>query len=247
MAKTVYRLTAARRRALRKAQLVSARKRKGKGKGKSSSRKISRRGVLAATGVGAAVVTGAAVYGRHKLSGSTIRGPFGSTATPISFMNKPLGRGTGLSLTPTSNSSAVITGQIRFRGKDKVLFMYNHKKIKKAHFTSDNIMSALFGKKTIDGVVAKNLSNQVKQLRPEPPELDQYEFNRQSAKAYDSSTKAVRKAFSNSYLGGRKNRISEKEVIRRVQGYAATLASKGIIINQDHKLLVTDLFRKQGI
>lgn len=71
-----YRLTASRQRALRKAQLVSARKRKGKG--------LSRNQVIAATGVTAAVIAGGAAYGRHKLSGSVLMlGSGGRTPTPM--------------------------------------------------------------------------------------------------------------------------------------------------------------------
>lgn len=70
-----YRLTASRQRALRKAQLVSARKRKGKG--------LSRNQVIAATGVTAAVIAGGAAYGRHKLSGSVLMINNPRTPTPM--------------------------------------------------------------------------------------------------------------------------------------------------------------------
>lgn len=247
MAKTRYRLTAARRRALRKAQLVSARKRKGKGKGTKQSNGI-RRGVLGATGViGVAAVTG--VYARHKLSGSKLSGPFGSTPTPKSILGTNIGKGTSLTYAPLGRDSAIVSGQIRARGRDKVMFLYEHKKITKAHFTKDNVMKSLFGKKVIKEVVAPpgKLSSKIKALQPDPVEINQDIFRGQNRKAYSSITRSQRKAAGNSVLANiaGSRRINRVEVRRRVQGYVNAMAGRGIIVNQDHILKVTRLFEEQ--
>lgn len=72
----VYRLTPARKRALHKAQLASARKR-------SRNKKIVK-GVLASAGVaGVLALTGRTVYKRHKLGRAKLQGPPVTTTSPV--------------------------------------------------------------------------------------------------------------------------------------------------------------------
>lgn len=78
--KRSYQLTAARKRALHRAQLISARKRKGRGKRVSRNTKIAAASVA---GVSAAVLLGSAAYGRHKVSGSSMYGASPEGVTPM--------------------------------------------------------------------------------------------------------------------------------------------------------------------
>lgn len=234
-----YRLTPARMRALKKAQLVSARKRKGKGK---------RNAIIGATGVSLAVLAGGAAYGRHKLSGSSLT-MHDSPRTHTPMINiagvavpgtraglrvSNYGRREGFSATYTSRNS---------KG-DKLLFGYRH-----IPLTKEALKSA-FGRKIAKGVV--NKTPWLKDNRPDPD----YRPSGFDQKLFDdisnggSMTKEnrarVRVGQRTSYGGGlvRSRTIPEIEVIARTGKYKASMKSAGIDIDWAHESYIASRFRE---
>lgn len=125
-----YRFTASRKRALHKAQLISARKRKGRGQKKKMSRgaKIATVGVLSA---GAVSLTGGAAYARHKASGSMlyVGGRTESIPNVIAGVNLGFVGKTGFNLSkyePTEGFA--LTYRSRNKKGDK-LISYRHKPV----------------------------------------------------------------------------------------------------------------------
>jgi hypothetical protein len=264
-----YRLTTARRKALRKAQLVSARKRKGRG----ISRKTQARIGIAGT----AALIGVAAYGRHKLSGSSLHGPYGPTSVP---MTRAL-RGDKIVSVPATSAGLrvsnydmrngfAMTLKARAFGKESLLFGYRHKPL-----TAEGIKN-IVGRKLRGGTPADVTKwNPVSARKKSPTRIDMGIIEGfRSGRAFTPEERARRKvarrgssgmvpysadrlrqfprpssAGYSSNIGGtlaRSRRINTMEAILRGREYERIMAARGININAAHRTIMGRILLREN-
>lgn len=240
-----YRLTTARRKALRKAQLISARKRKGKGLSRKTQQRI---GI-----VSAAALVGGAAYARHKLSGSSIHGPIGGiTSTP---MIKTL-RGEKVASVPGTRAGLRVANYNRRDGfsmtltaragkREALLGGYRHKPL-----TMEGL-KAVIGNKLRGGTPANVTGWNPRAARRKSPRKLDSELMRQintRQPAFTKKENARRRLARRNSIGGaiaRGRTISRIEAYRREREYIRIMATQGIEVNAAHKLAVGRAFLRE--
>lgn len=264
-----YRLTTARRKALRKAQLISARKRKGRG----ISRKTQARIGIAGT----AALIGVAAYGRHKLSGSSLHGPYGPTSTPMvralrgdKIVNIPA-TSAGLSVSNYDmRNGFAVTLKARAFGKESLLFGYRHKPL-----TVEGIKN-IVGRKLRGGTPAAVTQwNPVSARKKSPTKIDMsiiQGFRTRRAFTYKENArrKVARRGSvmtnysearlrqnppprSATYAGGiggiqaRSRTISSLEAFKRLQEYERIMTSRGVSINAAHRSIAGQILLRENM
>ena len=245
----VYRFTNQRRKALKKAQLISARKRKGKGRGRKLSKNQRRAaiGVLATSGI---ALTGSAAYARHKISGSQfIVTPGGRSSTPminIAGVEVP-GTRAGVRVSNYGGGDFAVTGTHRNKKGDKQLFAYRHRPL-----TMDAV-KATFGMKI------KGAPEKVGEWKPPqsfkygetPLGYDESAFHQASMlgakNALTSAGKAHRKVGSRRSRSGsqiRAKHIPYDEMAARTRYYKSIMKKNGIHIDPAHEYYVAAQMRR---
>ena len=225
----VYRLTPSRRAALRKAQLISARKRKG--------RRKAAIGVLAAGGV---ALVGAAAYGRHKRSGSSLYMRPSMTDTPMMDIGgrKVPGTKVGIRRAKYGSGYAVtVSARIPFANKDIHILSYRHKPLTRY---------ALLGRKVKK---AENLSQPERLPVPQYADPGTYQWanseplseanaNRRNIYQWENSN--ARTAYNRKGIGG-------VEAIRRLRKYENALKKRGLAYNREHVDMVFKRMLEEGV
>lgn len=242
-----YRFTPGRRKALRKAQLVSARKRKGRGLSRGA--KV---GILAA---GAVALTGSAAYARHKLSGSTFHGGiYGITVpTPTTKMvgvELNVGSGTGFTYNNYGKEGMALSFKLRRKGRDKT-WLYRHTPL------TMEAVKAAFGKKA-GPEPSKVTQWKPPQANPSTPDAGLYEWANRVALTQE--VKQKRKAATRgkiispdgkttSYPVARvmasERTIDGEEVWRRRWKYLNGMKAAGKKFNMEHIIMVDNLIRRE--
>lgn len=247
-----YRLTPNRKRALRKAQLVSARKRKGKG--------LSRNKVIAATGVTAAVLAGGAAYGRHKLSGSVLIANAGSR-TPTPMMNiageRIPGTRAGLAVSAHGKGDFSYTYTSRNKSGDRTLFTYRHKPLRASRLRA---YGRLIRGRRIGGSPASvtNFKPSSAEFTPKQEELFQWANRdalssgakriRRNLMIQNDPAKKIRVAALEAdtlrpISGGLVRKIGGDEAYRRTNKYLNALKKQGVAYDFNHVLEANRRFR----
>lgn len=246
----VYRLTPARKRALHKAQLASARKR-------SRNKKIVK-GVLATTAVaGGLALTGRAAYVRHKLSGSTFTGP-SAVRTPTATMElvgvKLNVFKDGFTHRNLGADGHRITYDHRNKQGDRRLLTYHHRKM--GPITMDAV-KATFGAK-IKGAPQQVTQHKPHQAIQNPADVTFIDINHGlidhvSKKKHESTAKlhgrlvrfgpegAKKSPAIRNALKRRIGDVSLIEVLERTRHYKAAMAKNGITISREHERLVSQI------
>ncbi len=264
MAKS-YRLTAARKRALHRAQLISARKRKGKGRGK---KKLSTRskvaigvGVLGTAGAATTALAGTAAYTRHKWSGSTIQ-TFAKSPTPTAkafdietrkMVDRPVTK-PGLRIYTFDTHSAV-SYMSRHKGQDQ-LSLYIHRPLRKTRLRAGIriIKADILGRK-IRGAPKGVVGKTPPQAKPDPTTLSPFDDYPESREMYQwanklaltSDARARRRANMHRRNNGRPQKfgIDGQERNRRFNKYRNGMRKKGITISDAHMSRIMREFLKE--
>lgn len=259
-----YRFTPNRRTALKRAQLISARKRKGRGVSPKAKRMMAASGLAA---VGALAVAGGSAYAyrRHKLSGSSIHGPIGDrTPTPMigtvsrSGKKRVVVPGTraGIRIHSYGKKQGFgITITHRNRHGDRVLAGYRHVPLPKGQ--------SVFGRKMDSGPAQVTGWQPTTAAHPEiETGVDLFNSINGSPLTYEgrahrnairgtarwnSRALSSRKAKENVGAESRLifgNRIPELEVIARTRVYEQGMAERGTKINTVHRDYIMKKFRE---
>lgn len=231
-----YRLTPARRRALRNAQLISARKRK-------RNKKIAK-GVLAGAGV---ALIGAAAYGRHKRSGSSLYMKPIVSDTPTQEIAGRRVKATRAGLRVSrhnSGFSATLTARIPIVKKDILLLSYRHKPLTRY---------ALLGRKVKNTVTEFKPQNaypgydpETRRVTPVPDiyrwanEVPLSEANKNRRNVYKYQNSIARGVYIRKGIGG-------VEAIRRLRKYENSLKKRGVEYNRPHAEEVFKQLLEEGI
>lgn len=245
-----YRLTASRKRALRKAQLISARKRRGKGKPKRKLSRNQRRAAIGVAGVSAAVLTGTGAYARHKASGSKIIGPIGPrTATPtinIAGVQLP-GTRAGIRVHRYKGEGFAITGVHRNKKGDKHVFTYRHNPLTK------EAVKAMVGMKVKSGPNDGWQPRAARQPGQLPDGFNNEIFQQaalQRTGKHAALTVPGRRHRASGFMQGRggaqaRNKlIPFREALARAEKYKLLMAESGTTIDPDHLYYVQKEFSK---
>lgn len=242
-----YRFTNQRRKALKKAQLISARKRKGRGRSMSKNQRRAAIGVLATSGI---ALAGSAAYARHKISGSQFMGKVGPrSATPMMTIAGVEAPGTraGVMVSNYGGGDFAMTATHRNKRGDKQLFAYRHRPL-----TMDAV-KATFGMKI------KGAPEKVGEWKPPqsfkagetPPGYDADAYNTASMygakNALTNEGKAHRKVGSRRSRGGsqiRAKHIPYEEAKARLLYYKSIMKKNGITIDKAHEYYVADQLRR---
>lgn len=269
-----YRLTVKRQAALRKAQLVSARKRKGKGKGKGLSSRTKRNAAIGVTGVSAAVLLGGAAYGTHKLSGSQVVMVNGKREpTPMITIAGTQVPGTraGIRIARYGSRSKAIVITHRNKNGDKTLLSYRQNSL----MLNARIKAAVFGKKPWGYGAEVAPKWKPTQAIPEKVDMDiinSYPYRtggRRNTWQYGAFTADARARRGTHRVVGiakkqnetsvtqrflinrtvitavRGGKIDGEEVRARARDYQRQMQKRGIIVNQEHLFKVERELRKQ--
>lgn len=257
-----YNYTQRRKAALRRAQLISARKRKGK--------RIKTGAIIGATGVTAAVIAGSGAYYRHKRSGSTLSGPMARGITPsvnIVGVEVPVTHaGVRFSRYKKSQGFSVHYTHRNSKG-DKYLMGYRHKPLPQGTIRRDvgvlrgRVTAKLFGKPlpAHSDVVTGWQPSSAQPSELHQDIIDSYP-NRSGGWSRDPRRRWVAGALTAEGRGRRgslriasetqrqaeKKPIPQTEVMARVRDYDKQMRAKGIIPNQAHLFRVAREIRKQG-
>jgi hypothetical protein len=269
MAKS-YRLTAKRKIALRKAQLVSARKRKGKG----LSSRTKRNAAIGVTGVTTAVMLGGAAYGRHKLSGSQVVMVNGKRE-PTPMINivgvEVPGTRAGIRIARYKGSRQGFALSVVSRNSsgDKTLLSYRHRQLSKGA-----VQAAVFGKKPW-GYGAMKKGWTPAQASPKDIDMDiinSYPYRtggrsntwrlgaftdgargrRGSQRVISTAKKQNETSVTQGFLINRRiitsvrgGRIDGVEARARLRDYQRQMDARGIIVNREHLSKAERQLRKQ--
>lgn len=154
-----YRMTPARKVALRKAQMISARKRKGHGLQSRVSAHVSRnRGKYIAAGTGTAVLAGA--IARHRLTGSKF---ITGVKSPVTMKTSVTAKGPAVRFDShgmrVGKATQIVTGstpvgkagfRVHSHGRGSASFVYTHRSggVDRTYgYTHNSLRSAMFGKR----------------------------------------------------------------------------------------------------
>lgn len=248
-----YRLTSRRKVALRKAQLISARKRKGKGGMSRRKRNV----ILGVTGVSAVALTGSAAYARHKISGSSVHGPLSRDITPmikIAGVEVP-GTRAGMRLANYGGKDGFALNYTSRNSKgDRIMFGYRHVPL------TMEALKASFGRK-VKGGPADASQWKPPQAFPEKIDMDiiggfttrtgRSKGGRESWSlgAFTPKINARRRTRTFRSTAQRQNdakRITALEVDARLAEYQRILIGRGTIPNQTHLFKVARALREQS-
>lgn len=244
-----YRFTNQRRKALKKAQLISARKRKGRGGSRSMSKNQRRAavGVLATSGI---AIAGTAAYARHKISGSQFIGNVGSRSdTPmirVVGVEVP-GTRAGIRVSNYGGGDFAVTGTHRNKRGDKQLFAYRHRPL-----TMDAVKATL-------GMKIKGAPEKVGEWKPPqsfksgetPPGYNADAYN--TASMYGAKNALTDEGKAHRLVGSRRSRggsqirakhIPYEESKARLRYYKSIMKKNGINIDPAHEYYVAAQLRR---
>lgn len=237
--KRSYQLTAARKRALHRAQLISARKRKGRGKRVSRNTKIAAASVA---GVSAAVLLGSAAYGRHKVSGSSMYGASPRGVTPminVVGVEVPGTTRAGLRIARYNRREGFAVNYThRNKHGDRTIFSYRHIPLTR------EALRATMGKKVSQ---AQNVT--VTHHIPSPEHHDPAAYAQANAIALTQEGRGRRAGLSR--LASARKQLQKKgiptnEVYRRVLEYEKLMKKNGVEINPSHRSMVWKMIAGEG-
>lgn len=257
-----YNYTSRRKAALRKAQLVSARKRKGK--------HLKRGALIGATGVAAATLAGSAAYYRHKRSGSQILGPMARSATPTSNLvgvEVPATHA-GLRFSRFSKKNGFSVHYMhRNASGDRYIAGYRHRALPKGALKADvgvlkaKVTAKLTGSKlpSHGGVTTEWAPNSASPSELHVDILDAYP-QRTGGRSRDPKRRWVAGALTSEGRGRRGSLriisqtqrltegklLPELEVRARVRDYQEKLRDAGIMPNYAHLVMAARHIRRQG-
>ena len=236
-----YRLTSARMRSIKKAQLISARKRKGK------RLKINRKAAIAATiGTGVAL-TGVAAYARHKASGSVLAGPFPREATPstsLAGVQLPVVR-SGMRIANFGKDGFAVTVRHRNSKGDKLLLSYRHiplgRKIsggpaEVVKFKPDSAHPSDLHMDVLDSFPTRTADRG--RNRYVKGALTDEGRSRRNVLRFRTDTSISARQMA-------KKPLPNNEVISRANMYREIVEGRGVKVNQAHMNLAREILRKQ--